>query len=55
MLSMVVGLLLIAGVVILIRRRAGSKRALSGTEATRPVFQIDPPRRRMSPLKEERL
>jgi hypothetical protein len=34
------------------RRRA---RLLSGTASDRPVFSVEPPRRRMSPLKGERL
>ena len=55
MLSFVVALVVVCCIVAFIRHRGSSKTALSGTVATKPVFQIDPPRRRMSPLKDERL
>lgn len=49
-------LLLVVGcvvAVVVVRRRR--QRALSGTRADRPVFGVEPPRRRMHPGKLERL
>jgi hypothetical protein len=36
-------------------RRARSKRVLAGLDGSKPVFQMEPPRRRISGIRGERL
>lgn len=48
-------LLFVVPIGVWIGRRRSRADRLSGTTAAAPVFSVEPPRRRVSPLKGERL
>jgi hypothetical protein len=48
-------LIAVAAVVVWVRHRASSRATLSGLNGERPVFHLEPPRRRMGSRKGERL